>query len=216
MRILIAGASPTGRQLLASLTRDSAHEIALVDRDAEVCEQLAAEHDALVVNGDATDPEILDKAQIDRADAVVACTSSDPINTVIAMLAHRQGVERIIVVITTDTMRGALGEVGVTDVIAPTMAAVGQIEAALQGADSTQLGELMQRGLHLAEMHVGEDADRSRLGDHDLPDGALAIAHVRGDELQLARPDIELRAGDVVLALAESEKAARAAHTALR
>jgi trk system potassium uptake protein TrkA len=216
MRIVIAGASDVGRQLLGGLTQDRGHEIAVVDADAQRCEELAAEHDALVIHGDASNPEILEKAQISRADAVVACTNSDAINAVIAMLAHRQAVERIVVVVTTGALRGALHEIGVTDIVAPTMAAVAQIEAVLHGAEPTHLGALMQGDFHLAEMHVGAAGDRTRLDEHALPEGTLAVAHVRDEHMQLVGPTTELREGDMVLALAETQQAARSAHSALQ
>lgn len=215
MRVLIAGASEIGERLLRTLTEQRGHAVAVVDLDEDHCEMLAADYDVFVVHGDATDPDILRKAQIDEADAVVACTSSDPINTVVAMLAHRQGVERVIVVVRTGAMRGALLEIGATDIIAPTLAAVAQIETALHGARGTYVAELLQGGLHTAEMIVGPAKDGTRLADHDLPKGTLAVAHVRGDHMQLATPDTELREGDVVVAFAETEKAARLAHPTL-
>lgn len=217
MRVLIAGASPIGRQLLTNLTRQRGHEVAIVDWDEGRCTELSEEHDAFVVHGDATDPDILDKAQISDADAVVAATSADPVNTVIAMLAHRNGVQRIIVTVTTNAMRGALREIGVTDIIAPTMAAAAQIGTSLHGAEHTnELAEMLQEHLQLVEMHVGGNADGTTLGDHALPDDVLAIAHLRDSDMALAGPATDLREDDVVIALASDEKAARKAHAALQ
>lgn len=214
MRIIIAGASTIGRQLLDSLTQGRGHELVVIDRDEHRCEELAEEYDALVLHGDAADPEMLGKAQIAEADAVVAATPSDPINTIVAMLARRSEVPRIVVTITTEAMRGALTEIG-TDIVAPTMAAVAQIEATLHGAEQTHLGKLLQGGLHLAEMRVGDGADGTRLRDHSLPRATVAVAYVRDDDLHVAVPDTELRKGDVVLALSDGEKTAREAHGAL-
>lgn len=215
MRIIIAGASSIGRQLLDSLTQDRGHELVVVDADERRCEELAQEYDALVLHGDAANPEILEKAQITGADAVVAATHSDAINTIVAMLARRSEVERIVVTITTDAMRGALAEIGATDIVAPTMAAVAEIEAALHGAEQTHLGRLLEGGLHLAEMRVGDGADGTRLGDNTLPDATVAVAYLRDDDLKVALPDTELRKGDVVLALSDDERTARKAHQAL-
>lgn len=216
MRVLIAGIGAVGRQLLTNLAQGDRHELVVVDTDESLCEHLAAEYDALVIHGDATDPEILEKAQIAQADALVASTSSDPINTVIAMLAHRQEVPRIVVTITTGAMRGALEEIGVSAIIAPTMAAAARIQSALHGSEETDLTDLWQAGMQLAEMPVGSEAAGTSLGDHDLPDGTLAIAVHRDDETFVARLDVELREGDVVLALAESEEAAQEVRSALR
>lgn len=213
MRILIAGLSEIGRGLLNTLTSERDHEVVVVDKDQEVCEHASAEYDAIVVHGDASDPDVLGKAQLAEADAVVITTSSDAVNTVVAMLARRHQVPRIISVAHTDAIRGALEEAGVTDLIVPAKAAITQIEASLHGAEPTHVGRLLEGGLHLAEVGVGSEADGTTLGDHDLPEGTLTAAHLRGDDLQVAHPGAQLAEGDTVFVLANTEKAARDAHT---
>ncbi|MDH3359998.1 MAG: NAD-binding protein, partial [Desulfobulbaceae bacterium] len=93
MRIVITGIGDIGRELAGMLNRREGNELILIDSDEKICEKLAAEIDGLVLHGDGTDPAILKKAGLAEADALIATTPSDPINTVIAMLGHRMGVE---------------------------------------------------------------------------------------------------------------------------
>lgn len=208
MRIIIAGAGDIGRQLLSDLSGTGDNEIVVVDLDEQRCRGLAEQFDALVVHGDATDPDILDKAQIGQAAALVATTGSDAVNTVIAMLGHRFEVEKIVVKITTNALRGALEEVGVTDIVAPTMAAAAKINAALHGAEQRDLSLLARGGLRIAEIHVGARADGKRLGDIPMPEGSLLVGVIRGDTAMIAREDIDLEEGDLVYAVAEDEQSA--------
>lgn len=205
MRVIVAGAGTLGKQVLRDLSQTGEHEIVVVEIDEERAQALADDFDALVIHGDAADPEILDKAQIDEADALVAVTGSDPINTVLAMLAHRKEIERIVVKLTSNSLRGALEEIGVSDIVAPTMAAAARIEAALHGAEEDQLSELIQGKLQVAEITVGPGADGSTVADLPIPDRALLVAVVQGDDASLPRDDTELAEGDVVVAIAESE-----------
>lgn len=205
MRVLIAGAGSIGRRLLADMMSTGSNELAVVDVDEERCKSLADEYDALVINGDATDPDILEKAQVKAADALVAATGSDAINTVIAMLGHRLGVQRIVVKLTTHALRGALEEIGVTDIVAPTIAAAAEIDAALHEARGKSLAQLAQAGLQLVELTVGAAVDGNRVADLGLPDGVLAVAILHEDAGRLANPDTEVAEGDVLLAVAESD-----------
>ena len=108
--------------------------------------------------------------------------------------------------------------VGIVGLVASKLAEERQ-RPAVVGAD---LGGMVRAscrsagGLHLAEIGVGASADGTLLSDHTLPDGTMAVAHIRDERMRLVRSDTELRAGDVVLALAESEKAARSAHSSLQ
>lgn len=207
MRVIVAGAGALGLQLLHDLSETGEHEIVVVEIDEGRAEDLADDFDALVIHGDAADPEILEKAQIDAADALVAVTGSDPINTVLAMLAHRKEVERIVVKLTSNSLRGALEEIGVTDIVAPTMAAAARIEAALHGAEENDLSQIVQGHLQIAEISVGPDSHGRTIDDVKIPTGALLVAVVHGDDASLPRPDTRLEEGDVVVAIAESEQA---------
>lgn len=206
MRVIIAGAGDLGLQLLRDLSETNEHEVVVVEVDEQRAEHLADEYDALVIAGDAADPGILDKAQIRQADALVAVTGSDPINTVIAMLGHRLDVERIVVKLTSNALRGALEEIGVSDVVAPTMAAASRIEAALHGAEHDDLRELIPGRVEVGEITVGRGGDGKTIADLDVPDDALLVAVVHGGDSSLPRRDTELEEGDVVVAVAESEE----------
>lgn len=214
MRIVICGAGAIGRQVLQDLAGAGGHELVVVECDEGVADNVASRFDALVVHGDATDPDILEKAQIRHADALVALTGSDAINTVIAMLAHRFGLGRIIVRVFSNALRGALEEIGVSDIVAPTMAAAARVEAALHGAARTPLHEIIQGRLQIGELTVGP-RDGKTLGDLGIPDTALAVAVVHGSDALLARPDDQVEEGDVVVIVAETEKALEASRKAV-
>ena len=61
MYILIVGAGKVGYFLARRLCQGK-HTVSVVDKDRQICEELAKELDALVVNGDACDPKILEEA----------------------------------------------------------------------------------------------------------------------------------------------------------
>lgn len=208
MRVIIAGAGTVGGQLLADLTSAGGRELVVVDTDEARGEDLADAYDALVITGDASDPDVLEKAQIDRADALVAATGSDPVNTVIAMLAHRFQVDKIVVKLTSNALRGALEEIGVTDVVAPTMAAAAGISAALQGVSRRDLALLAEGGLQLVEVQAGKDADGRRLGELEVPRGAMLVAVLHEQQAALATSDTTVAEGDVLLTIATGDQAA--------
>lgn len=216
MRVIIAGAGDIGRQLLSDLTGSGDDEVVVVEDDEQRCADLADEFDALVICGDATDPDILDKAQIAQAQALVATTGSDPINTIVAMLAHRAGVERIIVKIKTNALRGALEEIGVDEIVAPTLAAAAHIRMALGGQQQTSdLSQLSQGGLQLAEHNVRRETEGRRVRDVAVPEGAILAAVLQGDRAKVPHDDLELHEGDVVLLVAEDSGALEEAQRAL-
>ena len=206
MRVLIVGAEDVGKHLLHNLSQRSENELVVVESDAERAKALSQEYDALIIHGDPTDPNILKKAQIEQADALVAATGTDAINTVIAMLAHRFEVEKIIVKLNGYELRAACQEVGVSEIVAPTIAAAAKIQAALYGSDKLDFSELSGGGLKLVEVEVKQGR---RLGKLKVPEDALLVGLVRDGEVELPKTSHTLEKGDVILVLAETDGALR-------
>lgn len=204
MRVVIVGMGDIGRELAHELLAEGWHELVLVDNDPAMCSRMAGELDALVIEGDGTHPEILDKAQIDKADALVACTGSDALNTVVAMLAHAAGVETIIVKLDDLALRPACRQIGATRIVAPTIAAAWEIRAALSGLRRTDLSVLSRGGLLLVELDAGARAGR-RVSELALPEGASLVAVMRGEDIRLPGPQIRLRDRDTLICLVEGE-----------
>ena len=203
MRVVIVGIGDIGRELAGMLNRRGGHELILIDSNEALCETLAAEIDGLVLHGDGTDPAILKKAGLAEADALVATTAADPINTVIAMLGHRLGVEKIIVKLNKVGLRAACQEIGVTRIIAPKIAAAAEIISSLHGLQQLDFSLAIQGGLRMIEIDAGRSVGKS-LAELQLPHDLLVVAIQRGREVHIPRGATKLEKNDILLVLAES------------
>ena len=161
------GIGEIGRELANNLARKEHNELVLIDKDEDRSETISSEFDALVIHGDGSDPEILKKAQIRKADALVALTGSDPVNTVIAMLGHLMEEKKIIVKLNTYGLRAACREIGVDAIIAPKIAAAAEIVSTLFGFDRVNFSSVASGGLRRC------DGPRSADGRADFVDRSL-------------------------------------------
>jgi len=215
MKVVIVGMGEIGVEVAKSLVSDSSHDLVLIDRDGALCEQIAEDIDALVIEGDGTQPEILRKAQIESAEALVATTGSDPINTVVAILGRQFGVETVIVKLKGLGLRAACQEIGVSKIIAPAFTAAAEIRDALTGFSRLDFSIVSQRGgLHFVDLDASEVAGTA-LGDLDIPSSAHLVALVRSERLNLPNADTKLESGDILLMLVEGEEGREAAVDAL-
>ena len=86
MRILVIGAGEVGSSISASLA--DAHEVVVVDVDAERVESLTYSHDVLAIEGDGTSLSTLEDADVAEADMVIASTDDDETNLVACATAR--------------------------------------------------------------------------------------------------------------------------------
>jgi len=206
MRVIIVGGGDIGRELAKNLVRRGSDELIIIEVDEKRCEQLAGELDALILRGDGTNPEMLQKARVAEADALVAATGSDALNTVIVMLGHRFGVKKIIVKLNEFGLRAACQEIGVSKIIAPKIAASAEILAALYGLDRLDFSLVVHGGLRLVELDAG-GALGTPIADLEKPDNVVIVALIRGQQALLPLPHTKLKEGDVLLTLVENETA---------
>ena len=212
MRVIIVGMGHVGSQLARELSQRKSVELVLIDSDPEKCRALAEELDALVLEGDGTDPELLKKADVKKTDALVAATNSDALNTVVAMLGKQFSVETIIVKLDEVGLRTACQEIGVSHIISPKTSAVTEIISVLYGYNVLDFSMLIKGGVRLGELTAGEMVGK-RVEEIEFPQGVLVIAVFRGDTVVVPAGPTRVQEDDRLLIIAENEKAMSAVRT---
>lgn len=87
MRVIIVGCGKLGSGLAKVLTRKG-NQVTIIDSNADAFELLDKEFQVKTIVGIGFDREILEKANISRADAIIACSKSDETNALIGKIAR--------------------------------------------------------------------------------------------------------------------------------
>lgn len=95
MRIIIAGMGDVGYHLAKQLSSE-AHDIIAIDTNQQRLSYTDSMTDILTINGSSTSIKILKEAKIEKADLIVAVTSSEEVNITTAILGKRLGAKRTI------------------------------------------------------------------------------------------------------------------------
>ncbi|WP_373073775.1 Trk system potassium transporter TrkA [Zeaxanthinibacter enoshimensis] len=95
MKIIIAGAGEVGFHLAKLLSYES-QDITLIDTRKESLAYADSHLDIRVLKGDATSVSVLQDAQVDSSDLVIAVTASETTNLTLCMLAKQLGCKRTI------------------------------------------------------------------------------------------------------------------------
>ena len=92
MYLILIGAEPEGQRFLEKALEHN-HEVTLIEEDEEKARQVLKENKIRVLRGDIADDGILEEAEVNRADAIVATTSDDSQNLMAMALAREYEVK---------------------------------------------------------------------------------------------------------------------------
>ena len=87
MNIIICGAGRVGFTI-AKLLSEQNHSITIIDQSSEDIQKINESLDVKAIVGKATSPSVLDKANTNDADMIIAVTRNDEINMLICQIAY--------------------------------------------------------------------------------------------------------------------------------
>lgn len=105
------------------------------DRSEELCELLPK---AVIINGDATDHDLLIEEGIEDADAFVALTGMDEENIITSLFAQTQGVGKIIVKINEDRRAHMVADLGLDSIVSAKTATADAILSYVRARKNSQ------------------------------------------------------------------------------
>jgi trk system potassium uptake protein len=217
MYVVLAGGGRIGRYIARDLT-EKGHEVTVIERIASRCEELVAETDVLVIEGDACDVQYLEQAHVDRADAFVATTHEDDDNLVACQLARIEfDVKRSISRVNSPKNVEIFEALGI-EAVSSTRLISELLENEFSVGELIHLTSLKGGRVGLVELRVptGHGAPKPRaVKDIDLPLEAILVVLFRGDETIIPHGDTVIQPGDEVVALTSPDLERRLASALL-
>lgn len=119
MRVLLAGAGRLALNVAAHL-RGAHNYVTIVDADPARTRLAYEKHGLVAFTGDATEPNVLHDAEIERAEVVVALLPRDADNLSVAVQARAAGVKRVLVRMRDPSYHPLFERVGVERVLSET------------------------------------------------------------------------------------------------
>ncbi len=215
MRALIIGGGKVGAYLARALSSEG-HTVTIIEADPDRAQGLGDRSRSLVLAGDGTQVDVLNRADAARSDWVLGVTGKDEANLVACQLAKTLGAKRVIARLNDPRNRPTfdalnLPVVAVTDLIVDVISQEVQVEV----SEIERLRVLGAGKLSLVEIDIPEDADVRTVLEIDLPPQSVLVTHLRGEMVSVPNATTQLRPGDRILAVTaiENEKDLREALT---
>jgi len=202
-RIVIAGGGNIGFRLAKAL--EKSNQVKLIERDMRRARKVSELlENAIVLNGDAADEELLIEENIDSADVFAALTNSEEANILSAMLAKRLGAHKVMALINKPSYADLIESGSIDIAISPQTITIGSLLAHVRRGDVVRVHALRRGSAEALEavVHGDESSSRvvgKRVEQIQLPEGTSIGAIVRGEEVMMAHHDTVVQSDDHVI-----------------
>jgi len=188
-KVVIAGGGRVGFQTAEKLA-DLGHDVTIIEQNERVVEDIADEWVATVIRGDATDPDIIEQAGVERADVIAALTGITGLNLAVC-LAAKELSPSIRTVARIDRISGESYTRFVDAVLYPERAGARVAMNEILGSDVQTLADVTG-DLDIMVIRVAEGAPAAgkQLTDVRFPEGTLIVSDDSGN--RIARPETTL------------------------
>ena len=202
-RLMIAGGGNIGMRLAQSV--EDRYQVKIIERNLERCSLISETlNNAIVLNGEASQRDLLIEENISDTDVFLALTNDDEANIMSSLLAKRLGAKKVMTLINNsayvDLVQG--GEIDIA--ISPQQATIGKLLAHVRRGDVVNVHSLRRGAAEAMEAIAhGDEASSKVVGraieDIDLPEGTTIGAIVRNDEVLIAHDNTVVEPDDHVI-----------------
>lgn len=182
MLVVIVGAGRVGMDLIELLLPE-AYDISVIEVDRNRADELSEKFDILVIQGDATDLDILRDAHIESANIFVAVTGDDNTNLVSCQLAKKVfKTRKIIARVNNPKNENIFSQLGITNTVSTTRASAMFIKNEI--SDIKTVLSVAGGKAHVLEVNVTEESSvaRKKLMEAKLPSGCTVVTILRAGE----------------------------------
>jgi trk system potassium uptake protein TrkA len=203
-RVMVAGGSFEAYYLAQLLERHGVQAIMLVADRTQAQEFAEKLHKALILNGDATDVELLELEGVGDVDAFVALTDEDQSNILSSLVAKHAGAKQVVTLVNKIEYVSLARRIGLDAAVSPRLSAANAIMRHVRRGSVTRVATFKDTDAEAISFAVSSTSPvvgRS-LAEIEFPEGTLVAAIERGDEVIVPRGRDFLKPGDIAIVFA--------------
>ena len=201
--IMIVGGGRVGKVIARRV--EHSLNVKLIEINSNRCEGLNdLLHDTLIINGDASDINLLEDEGIETVDAFMAVTNSSETNILTCLHAKKFGIKKTIALVENLDYIEISQNIGIDTIINKKLIVASHIIKHSMGDEVTSLKCLSGINSDIVEFIAmeGSPITKKPIRDLKMPNGVLVGGIIRDDESFIAVGDFQIKANDKVVVFA--------------
>ena len=203
-RVMIAGGSVEAYYLAQFLEEHKVHATMVVHdrpRAQELAEKLGK---TLILNGDATDIELMEVEGVGDMDAFVALTDEDQTNILSSLVAKHSGAKQVVTLVNKLEYVSLARRIGIDAAVSPQLSAANAILRQVRRGSVTRVATFKDTDAEAISFTVSSASPvvGHLLKQVEFPEGMIVAAIIRGETVIVPRGNDQLQTGDTAIIFA--------------
>lgn len=199
--IMILGGSKIGYKTAKDLCQGK-FRVKLIEKDGDVAFECADDlPNALVINGDGRNVELLDEENISDMDAFISVTGNSETNIMSCLVAKSKGVKKTIALVENMDYYQLSQSIGIDTLINKKLLAANNIFRYIRRGEVVAMTKLTNMNAELLEFQVNSNSKitKKKIKDLDFPRSAIIGGVIRDDVGVIPLGDFQIQLGDKVV-----------------
>lgn len=211
--VLIAGGGRITYYLQSALQKSRINST-VIEKDKDLCREIAEQYNTEVICDDATKQEVLLECGVDRADAFLSLGGIDEENAIMSMFAKTLGAKKVITLISQMSHIGFFQNAGLESIVSPRFSTAAFILRYVRGLASARysgiesLHKIMDEKAEALEFSIKDDIDgitNVPLKDLKTNDNVIVACIIHDDKPIIPSGSDILSKGDTVIVVTSSQ-----------
>lgn len=214
MKIVIIGDGKAGRTFAEELSK-AGHDVTVVDTCASAVQQTGNDLDILAIEGNGSTLDAQLQAGVDKADLLIATTSTDEMNLLICLIAKKVGARHTIARVRNPQYRRETDmikdDLGLSMSINPELICATEIARVLRTPSAIKVDTFAKGRVEILKLQIGENSPLNGIRLMEMGKfraRILVCAVERGKEAYIPNGGFRLEAGDRISVVTAPKEAA--------
>ncbi len=205
MYLIIVGLGGIGKNLVKLATQEK-NDVVVIDQDEKRCREIAAKYDVLTIVGDATERSTLEQAEAQRAHALIATTSDDAANLMMALTAKGMGTKKTVAVVNQEEHVEMFKQAGIHMYENPDMTVASHLYFSVKRPRIKDFLPISGGKAEIFEIIVSDNSKvvGKKISELRLKEGII-VAIERNGDIILPKGDTVIKSRDVVTIFAKAK-----------
>ena len=208
-KIIIYGATDTGVHVAQELSK-TVRDVILLESNPKLAENVAEKLEfTKVINGSASDKDILTECGIEAADVFVGATDNDNSNLISAVLAKKRGAKTTVIMTQHPDYMSIVDALDIDVIVNPHLLAVEQILSYVRGKTISSITKLLDCKAEALEFIVEKNSPITKgpIKEVAFPKNSIIGAVCSDSKSFLAKGDTQIKEGDKVVVFCKETEA---------